>query len=328
MSSTTTPRTPVQFTHAVHPDAEAYLKSIAPSSEDIRTTRSDIIDHCCTTCLKHSREPGVVLRQCGKCKSVWYCSKECQKADWPKHKEKCKKVDGSGILKLVHTLCANSLLQAYLQACFVLDFDLLRRPHLDSPFMARVDIAIEPADGPQFFRIFLGEELPETKLQGMLQVNRFTPGKPAQISPKSMTIWRELRDRVNADGFSRDPVGLVEFANGGTDNTITVAMHIQSPIMEMVEKADPFPYTSAITRKITIVPFTVEGCMEFINTQIRADKKDQLLLRTEMRPLDIQIIRDAAAGSDSVPARILNAKLAREQIYKSLLEYVRESRSA
>ncbi|KAJ7751100.1 hypothetical protein B0H16DRAFT_1724246 [Mycena metata] len=97
--------------------------------------------------------------------------------------------------------------------------------------------------------------------------------------------------------------------------------------MEMVEKADPFPYTSAITRKITIVPFTVEGCMEFINTQIRADKKDQLLLRTEMRPLDIQIIRDAAAGSDSVPARILNAKLAREQIYKSLLEYVRESRS-
>jgi hypothetical protein len=57
-----------------------------------------------------------------------------------------------------------------------------------------------------------------------------------------------------------------------------------------------------------------------MNTHIRADKKNQLLLRTEMRPSDIQVIRDAAANSESVPAIILNEKLGREHIYKSFLE--------
>ncbi len=29
-------------------------------------------------------------QKCAKCKAVWYCNKECQVADWPKHKNICK----------------------------------------------------------------------------------------------------------------------------------------------------------------------------------------------------------------------------------------------
>ncbi|KAI9034157.1 hypothetical protein DFJ74DRAFT_753453 [Hyaloraphidium curvatum] len=30
------------------------------------------------------------IRRCGRCKSTSYCSVECQGADWPSHKDKCK----------------------------------------------------------------------------------------------------------------------------------------------------------------------------------------------------------------------------------------------
>jgi hypothetical protein len=52
---------------------------------------------------------------------------------------------------------------------------------------------------------------------------------------------------------------------------------------------------------------------------IRADKKDQLLLRQEMRPSDIQIIRDTAADLKTHPARILKAKMVREDIFRPLM---------
>ena len=40
----------------------------------------------CNKCQKQA------FKRCSKCKSVWYCSRECQVGDWPQHKEKCKKL--------------------------------------------------------------------------------------------------------------------------------------------------------------------------------------------------------------------------------------------
>jgi hypothetical protein len=65
-----------------------------------------------------------------------------------------------------------------------------------------------------------------------------------------------------------------------------------------------------------------------MNTHIRADKKNQLLVRTEMRPFDIQVIRDAVANSNTAPTMALNEKLAREYIYKSLHQMLVEHRRA
>lgn len=43
----------------------------------------------CRSCGKAKTAVGGKLMQCARCKEVAYCSKECQKADWKKHRQEC-----------------------------------------------------------------------------------------------------------------------------------------------------------------------------------------------------------------------------------------------
>ncbi|KAJ3501397.1 hypothetical protein NLJ89_g9356 [Agrocybe chaxingu] len=42
----------------------------------------------CTNCLNVPSDKKN-LQKCARCKAVWYCSRECQKQDWPVHKAEC-----------------------------------------------------------------------------------------------------------------------------------------------------------------------------------------------------------------------------------------------
>lgn len=48
-----------------------------------------IID--CASCGRPPRADEKEFKACGRCKRVRYCSKICQKADWPNHKAKCER---------------------------------------------------------------------------------------------------------------------------------------------------------------------------------------------------------------------------------------------
>jgi splicing suppressor protein 51 len=42
----------------------------------------------CATCKKTGTETPN-LKRCAKCKTTYYCSPDCQKADWKSHKKQC-----------------------------------------------------------------------------------------------------------------------------------------------------------------------------------------------------------------------------------------------
>lgn len=55
-------------------------------TEDHFDARKFFNQSFCVTC----QIQGQNLQRCSQCKSVTYCSTDCQKADWKKHKERCK----------------------------------------------------------------------------------------------------------------------------------------------------------------------------------------------------------------------------------------------
>lgn len=50
-----------------------------------RTCATNMEERVCGRCNDHSK----TLKRCGRCKSIWYCSPECQRLDWKTHKEVC-----------------------------------------------------------------------------------------------------------------------------------------------------------------------------------------------------------------------------------------------
>ncbi|KAJ7828195.1 hypothetical protein B0H13DRAFT_1917197 [Mycena leptocephala] len=99
------------FAHAIHPFNEAFFSILAPSSKDIRSTRSHIIQAVCSTCMMSEKDLGHKLRKCGKCHTGGIA-----------HKARPKPTCGEGgIPKLIRTLISNEVLQDILHACFILD---------------------------------------------------------------------------------------------------------------------------------------------------------------------------------------------------------------
>lgn len=52
------------------------------------------LDKTCAVCKKPEPkvEEGKKLRYCSRCEMVLYCSRECQKTDWKRHKKDCAKL--------------------------------------------------------------------------------------------------------------------------------------------------------------------------------------------------------------------------------------------
>ncbi|KAJ7498301.1 hypothetical protein B0H11DRAFT_2276018 [Mycena galericulata] len=334
-----------ELEHTVHPDLKKYHKSFSTSPKALREVRAKG-KQACAVCGNIKYE----LRRCGKCKHASYCSKECQKADWSTHKFACTTADsGVNMTKVAQTLNASSFLNMQLQGAFIAAFDLLRDPRLDRVFAARVDI--EPTDLMAFINIFRGGT-PAQNVEGMVQVNAFTPLPDAWITEQASQVWRSARESATSAGFTTSPVGLVVLSKANALVKIYPIV-ILPQMINMIRDSPTFHQESSLTGLTTVVPVDVANLMEYVpmplhfpfpriltqtlmptrmlNKHIRADDKNKLSLRTEMTPGDVQVIRDAASGNvlatrradwplvappPQLAATILKEKMARESMYQ------------
>lgn len=59
-------------------------------------SQSQSQEESCLKCGAATTKAGNPLLRCSKCKTVKYCSPDCQKKDWKKHKQMCKQVQEKG----------------------------------------------------------------------------------------------------------------------------------------------------------------------------------------------------------------------------------------
>ena len=175
----------------------------------------------------------------------------------------CENVEGPGISRLLRKFRSNKFLQLLLQACLIWDFDLLRNSDPNRPFVARIDIGIEPSDMAICFQLFSGVEF-ESEVVGILQLNALTRADlvTGPLTSDRMQIWRRYREEVNALGFSSDAVGLVEFVNDNHHSIVT-PIHITKTALTFAQDAEPFEFNSTLFG-ISKVPFTAMTCLESV----------------------------------------------------------------
>ncbi|KAJ7031341.1 hypothetical protein C8F04DRAFT_1262950 [Mycena alexandri] len=260
----------------------------------------------CTKCLKTRAVEE--LRRCSKCKHVLYCSTECQAQHWPTHKSWCIKNDDSKLLEHTDKALHNPLFHLILQACFILQFDLLRSPRLDRPFEALIELGIEPVEFSNFSKIFTNQRLGDGEIEAMIQLNSFDPPDVLDVAPARQKMWHQFISCGECRLSAYTPIMIGRQA------------------LELVRASRPWSFVCPTTGKVIERPFSIESCMdsEFLNNYIRRDKDDTMLLRTKMRASDVKVIRDVKAGSISDAAEVLRAKMRREEIFKPLKEHVRE----
>ncbi|KAJ7055591.1 hypothetical protein C8F01DRAFT_1373522 [Mycena amicta] len=329
--------------HAIHKESKKIFKETAVSKKDIRENKKRI-HNACQACHQHDGEEDITLRQCAKCKGVWYCSKSAlvpipslhkipQLIDIlrPEHKKHCQFSEGHGITKIVQNFTSNEVLNEYLQTLFVQTFPaLLNNPRacLSTAFVARVDIGFEPVDIPDFFRLFNHEEeAPDPRkapVRGMLQVNAFTAISPTMgvgilvdnnMQRTRRMVWKSAREGGAA--YPSEPVAIVELGRGDLGQQITFALPITNEAIDIVRRAPKWTIKSALTGRVMETPFNIDSCMECIHQHTYQDKQDRFSLRMNMLDSDAQVIRDASdKNATGRAAQLLRARMARERIFK------------
>ncbi|KDR71160.1 hypothetical protein GALMADRAFT_75292 [Galerina marginata CBS 339.88] len=203
-----------------------------------------------------------------QCKTVWYCSKDPTRSV---HKKGCKETSSS-IPKILSGFVANPLLHHHLQLLFIIEYKLHETPRPDTVFLARCDVAIEPADMSYIMQLVLGRLSPAEEAkgtEGMLQVKAFVPTSApvlvntdadagAEVDPVCLELWKNTKK-----GQKDAQVGVVDFKVRGVEQTMPFGVLISDDAIARMRAGAGFEMHSALLGART-VPLSCTACFEWV----------------------------------------------------------------
>ncbi|KAK0467212.1 uncharacterized protein EV420DRAFT_1636240 [Desarmillaria tabescens] len=173
------------FTTDLDQETDPVLKGLGGVKwiEDRKHTQKtdERLYRACRNC--HAREPQVKLAQCARCQHIYYCSKQCQKVNWPYHKEVCKEF--AAHLKKIAELSRTAPLEAQRAS----DWHIWR----DAPqkectihFASALELERDPSRGRTHIVLQMVEHVPNAKNV----LDRF---KPVAVGIfKLADIWQDF----------------------------------------------------------------------------------------------------------------------------------------
>ena len=63
-----------------------FVRLSSPARREVEKSGGNDPDKTCASC----QSSGLRMKHCARCKLAYYCSEECQRADWKRHRPECK----------------------------------------------------------------------------------------------------------------------------------------------------------------------------------------------------------------------------------------------
>ncbi|KAF9485097.1 hypothetical protein BDN70DRAFT_708232 [Pholiota conissans] len=315
----------------------SHPSEIPPGSRSTKDLKKIVKDtrHCCVRC--NMRESAARLyKTCGKCHSVYYCSQECQKLDWPSHKEKCPESERKKrVEKVFAALMCNENLSRFLQLAMVLHLGIQNSPLPAKPFTVSIKTDVEPEHIMEFARLRgdiepSGATNPPRKIRGIPQIGKILN---IGVPEGELDVIALANSTMEVERYPEHPettFGCVAYSIGGVGvqslkTAFMSIVPITAEVMRIAREAQPFVQEISATGETRLKPMSSDSCIEYINTTIRLDNENRLLLRTPMTEFDETIIRNSAANPRTLSDderrnwTFMQSRMKNERVYEALL---------
>ncbi|KAJ6612524.1 hypothetical protein B0H10DRAFT_291676 [Mycena sp. CBHHK59/15] len=276
----------IEFERLTHPDAKKDLKLLKKKAWPTRGQVRESAETCLQVCSACSNPPSDgSLKNCSRCRIVQYCSKACQKSDWPLHKQSCTPYTAEAIsLELSKKLVANNYLLNYIGVYAVISLGLLDNPAAALNTSLTINVTTGPADPLAYMKEVLTRGEPDVPpgFQVMLQVASINSYPLAEFPlPPMLGTLTRTREQLAAKGLGAWPVVMTLFHEEGV-GYIAHPLVITPIALNQARERQPFTMKSALSGVVRI-PLTEESIIDQLNNEILSDKGNRFHLRTKSK---------------------------------------------